>query len=206
MHQSHNIAWESPLSNLIIIRENPAVTPRRTDLFPRDLPSQEKSLTHFTRTLVAAIKTFSETERAKYASPSDATLYPPTQANWSWALYMYLFYNVLLSYPELHADNQYHNYQYQSLGCFHQLLSMQMAFEHWAEKRRIEWGPYQTQEPDTTIRPLSDINALYAHLKKWFCMLVDWEAEVISTVGFLWRFKTEFGSTDGQGDWTARFV
>jgi hypothetical protein len=214
MHQSHNIAWESLLSNLVIIRENPAVTPRRTDLFPRNLPSQAKSLTHFARTLATAIKTFSETERTKYVSPADAALYPPTQANWGWALYMYLFYNALLSYPELHADDQY-----QSLGCFKQLLGMQWAFEHWAEKRRIEWGPYQTQEPGATIRPLSDINALHAHLKKWFCVLyshdmmermlgrsVDWEAEVVSTVSFLWRFESEIGITDGQGDCTARFV
>ncbi|KAJ6560517.1 hypothetical protein DFH09DRAFT_1483144 [Mycena vulgaris] len=192
MHQSHNIAWESLLSNLVLIRESPAVTPRRTDLFPRELPSQAESLTHFARTFATAIRTFSDTERTKYASPVDAALSPPTQASWEWALYMYLLYNVLLARPDLHPDDQY-----QSLGCFKKVLGMQMAFEHWEQKRRIEWGPRETLEPGATIRPLSDINALHEHLKKWFCVLhshdmmermlgrsVDWESEVVSVSGF----------------------
>ncbi|KAJ7823552.1 hypothetical protein B0H14DRAFT_2825982 [Mycena olivaceomarginata] len=74
MHQSHNIAWDSLTSNLTFIAENPAVTPRRTDFFPRGLPSQANSLNHFARTVATTIRTFSDTERAKYPTKFDAPL------------------------------------------------------------------------------------------------------------------------------------
>ncbi|KAJ7864499.1 hypothetical protein B0H14DRAFT_2736437, partial [Mycena olivaceomarginata] len=72
MHQSHNIAWDSLTANLTFIAENPAVTPRRTDFFPRGLPSQANSLNHFARTVATTIRTFSDTERAKYPTKFDA--------------------------------------------------------------------------------------------------------------------------------------
>ncbi|KAJ7849393.1 hypothetical protein B0H14DRAFT_3452526 [Mycena olivaceomarginata] len=74
MHQSHNIAWDSLTSNLTFITENPVVTPRRTDFFPRGLPSQANSLNHFARTVATTIRTSSDTERAKYPTRFDAPL------------------------------------------------------------------------------------------------------------------------------------
>ncbi|KAF8213545.1 hypothetical protein K438DRAFT_1099582 [Mycena galopus ATCC 62051] len=74
MHQSHNIAWDSLTSNLVYIYENSSITPRRTDLFPRCLPSQANSLNHFARTVGTTIRTFSDTERAKYPAHYDASL------------------------------------------------------------------------------------------------------------------------------------
>ncbi|KAJ7630531.1 hypothetical protein FB45DRAFT_915797 [Roridomyces roridus] len=77
MHQSHNIAWDSLSSHLVFIYENRAVTPHRTDLFPRRLPSQGKSLNHFARTLASTIRAFSATERTKYPVHYDAPLTGP---------------------------------------------------------------------------------------------------------------------------------
>jgi hypothetical protein len=66
MHQDHNLHWDIVAANLVHIHENPRLTPRRSDLFPRKLPSQTRSLHHFVRALVSAIQSFSSTERAKY--------------------------------------------------------------------------------------------------------------------------------------------
>ncbi|KAJ7066435.1 hypothetical protein C8F01DRAFT_1019723, partial [Mycena amicta] len=72
MHQAHNISWASLSSNLVFINENRRITPHRTDLFPRELPTQGKSLNHFANTLASTIREFSATERAKYPAKFSA--------------------------------------------------------------------------------------------------------------------------------------
>ncbi|KAJ7066432.1 hypothetical protein C8F01DRAFT_1123228 [Mycena amicta] len=72
MHQAHNISWASLSSNLVFIDENRRITPHRTDLFPRELPTQSKSLNHFANTLASTIREFSATERAKYPAKFSA--------------------------------------------------------------------------------------------------------------------------------------
>jgi hypothetical protein len=63
MHQEHNIAWNTITANLTYIHE-------KRDLAPRNRPTQASELNHFVRTVVAAIRTFSDTERAKYPPAS----------------------------------------------------------------------------------------------------------------------------------------
>ncbi|KAG5651751.1 hypothetical protein H0H81_007604 [Sphagnurus paluster] len=70
MHQEHNTPWNSLASHFQFFRDNPHLTPRRTGLFARNLPTQGKSLNHFARILSQTITTFSETERAKYHTTS----------------------------------------------------------------------------------------------------------------------------------------
>jgi hypothetical protein len=66
MHQEHALRWHAVAANLVDVHENPRFTPRRTDLFPRNLPTQTKSLHYFVRALASTIQSFSITERAKY--------------------------------------------------------------------------------------------------------------------------------------------
>ncbi|KAJ7444459.1 hypothetical protein FB451DRAFT_75835 [Mycena latifolia] len=214
MHQAHNIAWDAVSANLIFIHENPSVTPRRTDLFPRGLASQANSLNHFARTLGTTIRKFSNTERTKYPTPNAAPFERTTELKMSWALFMYLFYNVLLSRPELHADDRY-----QSLGFFRRCVQIQMAFEHSAD-HGIVWGPRETEGLNATVKPLRDINELHEHLKAWFRVLyrydmmeqmagrsVDWEGNVALNVRWLWGFPMEsVCDEDGQRYISHRFV
>jgi len=72
MHQEHTIPWNSLASNLKFAHESPHFTPRRTGLFPRNLPNQAQTLNHFVRVLHKTITTFSDTERAKYGTSFDA--------------------------------------------------------------------------------------------------------------------------------------
>jgi len=53
-------------SHFVFIRENPHLTPHKTDLFARGRPNQADELNHFTRVLISTISEFSATERAKY--------------------------------------------------------------------------------------------------------------------------------------------
>ncbi|TFK63080.1 hypothetical protein BDN72DRAFT_726763, partial [Pluteus cervinus] len=66
MHQEHNIAWNTLASHMEFIRDNPRLTPRRTDIFTQRRPGRGKALNYFKNTLVDTISTFSDTERAKY--------------------------------------------------------------------------------------------------------------------------------------------
>lgn len=66
MHQDHALHWHAVAANLVYVYDNPRFTPRRTDLFPRNLPTQTKSLHYFVRALASTIQSFSTTERAKY--------------------------------------------------------------------------------------------------------------------------------------------
>jgi hypothetical protein len=80
MHQSHNIPWHIFPIHFQFIHPNRSVTPHRTDLFPRNLPTQAGDLNHFTNKLVATIHEFAKTERAKYpekiAIPASGKIYP----------------------------------------------------------------------------------------------------------------------------------
>lgn len=91
MHLDHKIPWNTVSSHFALVRSNPHYTPRRTDLFPRNLPSQTNDLKHFARVLVNTIRVFSTTERAKYAVDMHAT--PLAEQG-------KLFSDELLTYPE----------------------------------------------------------------------------------------------------------
>ncbi|KAF7367288.1 hypothetical protein MSAN_00790800 [Mycena sanguinolenta] len=276
MHQSHNIAWDSLASNLVFISENRAITPRprRTDFFPRGLPSQANSLNHFARTLATTIRTFSDTERAKYPAHYDAPLtgkvFPDTTLsrysnlpypsvtprnqwleNWieragpdieyttsqgdladvvkvllaenqldqllmlaqhprvplhrlhylswghsfgwdhamQWALDAYLFFNVLLSKPELHADGRY-----KSLHSYRIVRGLTASMDYDAQSfphQEFFFGEVGHNGPIENLDPLADSEKLHEYLKMCFRILyrydmlarecgvdVDWEGIV----------------------------
>ncbi|KAJ6519397.1 hypothetical protein C8R45DRAFT_20219 [Mycena sanguinolenta] len=302
MHQSHNIAWDSLTSNLVFISENRAVTPWRTDFFPRGLPSQASSLNHFARTLATTIRTFSDTERAKYPAHYDAPLsgkvfsdtilsryssfpYPSVTPrsqlleNWieragpeivyntgqgdladvvkvllaenqldqllmlahhprvplhrldalswghsfgwnhamHWALDAYIFFNVLLSKSETHADGQYKSiYSYQ---CVVRRLTMSSDYDAQAfPHQEFFFGAANHNGPIDNLNPLADLEKLHEYLKMCFRMLyrydmlaracgvdVDWEGNVACTVENLWKVKTEYKEIE-KDNWVARFV
>jgi hypothetical protein len=251
MPQSHNIAWDSLTSNLTFIAENPVVTPRRTDFFPRGLPSQANSLNHFARTVATTIRTFSDTERAKYPTRFDAPLqgklFPdsvleryssipassvtlksqliehwieragPTtsyigsgqgdladvvkvllaenqldqllmlahhpriplhelqQLSWglNWALEAYIFFNVLLSKPELHAEGRY-----KSMGSYTSALRMltnSTGYDVQTFPHREFFGALDDGGNVERADPLADFNKLHEYLKMCF-----WHANVDS--------------------------
>ncbi|KAJ7456572.1 hypothetical protein FB451DRAFT_608884 [Mycena latifolia] len=301
MHQTHNIAWTSLSSNLTFISENKAITPRRTDLFPRCLASQASSLNHFTRTVATTIRKFSDTERAKfpahYNAPSSGPLFsaellgrycdlpfPSVTAknqlleNWieragptpeystrhgdladvvkvliaenemdqllmlaqhprvplanlhylswghsfgwdhvaQWALEPYIFFNVLLSKPELLADGRY-----KSMSSYKHVVGMvtgsgdydAQSFPH----REFFWGSLDKWAHIDTLDPLGDTNQLHEYLKMCFQLLyrydtlarecglkVDWEGIVARTINYMWKVKVEY--IEVKGDWITRFA
>ncbi|TEB20454.1 hypothetical protein FA13DRAFT_1644620 [Coprinellus micaceus] len=67
MHQEHNIPWNLLAKGVKFVRENPAYTPRTTGFFTKSPNASE--LNHFVRAFISTIRTFSDTERAKYPSP-----------------------------------------------------------------------------------------------------------------------------------------
>ncbi|KAJ3531789.1 hypothetical protein NMY22_g8010 [Coprinellus aureogranulatus] len=67
MHQEHNIPWNLLAKNVKFVQDNPAYTPRTTGFFAKSPNAGE--LNHFVRALATTIRTFSDTERAKYPSP-----------------------------------------------------------------------------------------------------------------------------------------
>ncbi|KAJ7354327.1 hypothetical protein DFH08DRAFT_1077069 [Mycena albidolilacea] len=232
MHQSHNIAWDSLTSNLTFIAENPVVTPWRTDFFPRGLPLQFNSLNHFARTVATTIRTFSDTERAKYPTSFDAPLqgklFPdsileryssipassvtpksqliehwieragPTpsytgpgqenqldqllmlahhpciplhelqQLSWGhhWALEAYIFFNVLLSKPELHADGRY-----KSMGSYTSALRMltnSTGYDVQTFPHREFFGALDDGGNVERADSLADFNKLHEYLRMCF--------------------------------------
>ncbi|KAJ7785870.1 hypothetical protein B0H16DRAFT_1488319 [Mycena metata] len=303
MHQAHNIAWDSLTANLIFISENPAVTPRRTGFFPRELPTQGKTLGHFSRTLASTVREFSDTERAKYPPHFDAPLRgqlfsdtilsryadlpypsvtaksqsiedwvewagsPPSystsqgnladvvkvliaenqmdqllmlaqhprvplfdlhQLSWGhsfgwdhlrdWALEAYIFFNVLLSKPELHTDDRYKSiteYRWLCRKLTYPTDYDAQTFPH----RQFFWGsavPPAVREEE--FDPLGDSNKLHEYLKMCFRLLyrydmlvrecgqtVDWEGCVACAVAYLWNIKTDYAQ-DEKGDTVIRFV
>jgi hypothetical protein len=262
MPQSHNIAWDSLTSNLTFIAENPVVTPRRTDFFPRGLPSQANSLNHFARTVTTTTRTFSDTERAKYPTGFDAPLqgklFPdsilernsripasvtpksqlieywiehagPTpsyntgqgdladvmkvlleknqldqllmlahhpriplhelqQLSWglNWALEAYIFFNVLLSKPELHADGRY-----KSMGSYTSALCMLtnstgydvQTFPH----REFFFGALDDGGNVERADLLADFNKLHEYPKMCFRLLYRYSMMCShANVGSIW--------------------
>jgi hypothetical protein len=73
MHQSHNIPWHLISSNFEFKENDRRFTPPRTGLVSKDNPNASQELNHFIRKFAQAIRTFSETERAKY--PDQKLLY-----------------------------------------------------------------------------------------------------------------------------------
>lgn len=101
MHQDHNIPWNTLASNFKFFRENPHITPHRTDLCPLNKPTQAGDFTHFVKALKKTIQMFAVTERAKYPStfpaPSEGNLFSdellkryrysdPTSPYWQFSL------------------------------------------------------------------------------------------------------------------------
>ncbi|RAK96470.1 uncharacterized protein BO80DRAFT_505381 [Aspergillus ibericus CBS 121593] len=87
MHLDHKIPWNTAASHLNLIKCNPRFTPRRTDFFSRNKPTESTDLAHFRRTLIRTIREFSTTEACKplVSVPLDS-----------------LLSKNLLSYPERH--------------------------------------------------------------------------------------------------------
>ncbi|KAJ7191687.1 hypothetical protein GGX14DRAFT_597128 [Mycena pura] len=277
MHQTHNIAWDSLSSSLVYIHENPKITPHKTDLFPRDLPSQRASLSHFARTVASTIRLFSDTERVKHPAKYKASAEGPIFSNavieryfdlpWSpitektqlienwcfsrrtswaqhprlplrrlhsvvwgyglnhvraWALQAYIFFNVLLSKPELHADGRY-----KSMSGYTWVISMLAGSgldydAHAYPHREFLLGTkYKSLNPLVdAIDPLQvcNLGKLKNYLKMCFRLLyqydvlarecglsVDWETEIVCTVRDIWKVKVE-NEQDGQGHWVTRFA
>ncbi|KAJ7462804.1 hypothetical protein B0H11DRAFT_97919 [Mycena galericulata] len=303
MHQTHNIAWDNLSSNLIFIQENPATTPRRTDLFPRQsVASQANSLSHFARTVESTIRRFSDTERTKFPAQYDAPLtgpvfsirilarysclnYPSVNAKnqlieswiaragpemtyttsqgdladvvkvllaenemdqllmlaqhpsvplaqlhflswghsfgWNhamhWALDAYIFFNVLLSKPELHKNGRY-----KSMQSYKQVVSMLVgsgdydaqSFPH----REFFWGGLESYVPIDDFDPLGDANKLHEYLKTCFRLLyqydmlarecgvrLDWEGSIAQAVQRMWKLKVDY-IEDEEAGWTTRFA
>ncbi|RAK90807.1 hypothetical protein BO79DRAFT_236500 [Aspergillus costaricaensis CBS 115574] len=87
MHLDHKVPWNTAAAHINIIRCNPHFTPRRTDFFARNKPTESCDLNHFRRTLTKTIREFSRTEETKPLNtvPLDS-----------------LISDDLLSYPERH--------------------------------------------------------------------------------------------------------
>ena len=66
MHQSHNIPWHLITANLEFKENDRRFTPPRTGLASKNNPNASQELKHFTRKFAQAIRSFSDTERAKY--------------------------------------------------------------------------------------------------------------------------------------------
>jgi len=66
MHQSHNIPWHLISSNFEFKENDKSFTPPFTGLVSKDNPNTLQEINHFVRKFAQAIRTFSDTERAKY--------------------------------------------------------------------------------------------------------------------------------------------
>ena len=87
MHLDHKVPWNTAAAHINVIRCNPHFTPRRTDFFARNKPTESSDLNHFRRALTKTIREFSRTEESKPLNPvpldsliSDGLLsYPESQ-------------------------------------------------------------------------------------------------------------------------------
>jgi len=66
MHQSHNIPWHLISSNFEFKENDKSFTPPFLGLVSKDNPNTLQEINHFVRKFAQAIRTFSDTERAKY--------------------------------------------------------------------------------------------------------------------------------------------
>lgn len=93
MHLDHKIPWNTLAGHFNLERfssHNPSLN-AYPDIYCRALPSQAKDLNHFLQTLIATIREFSMTERAKYPAAIPTTSSSQSQK---------LFSDELLAYPE----------------------------------------------------------------------------------------------------------
>ncbi|KAF6756177.1 hypothetical protein DFP72DRAFT_1008215 [Ephemerocybe angulata] len=74
MHQNHNIPWHKISQPLKFRTNDTSYTPPRTGLFASPHSNFPDDLNHFTRIVASTIRTFSDTERAKYPHPSSLEL------------------------------------------------------------------------------------------------------------------------------------
>jgi hypothetical protein len=134
------------------------------------------------------------------------------------ALEAYIFFNVLLSKPELHAGGRYKSMSsYQHVVCKLTGNSVAQSFPH-REFFLGTAGREGVADGMDSIDPLRDLNKLHEYLKTCFRLLyqydmlarecgrsVDWEQNVTHTVAYLWRVKVE-SMEDGKDSWVTRFV
>ena len=66
MHQGHNIPWDLVTSNFEFRENDRRFTPPFSGLVSKNKPNASQELKHFIRKFAQAIRTFSDTERAKY--------------------------------------------------------------------------------------------------------------------------------------------
>ncbi|GKZ74112.1 hypothetical protein AnigIFM60653_003332 [Aspergillus niger] len=69
MHLDHKIPWNTAATHLNLIKCNPRFTPRRTDFFARNKPTESSDLNYFRRILTKTIREFSCTEESKLLDP-----------------------------------------------------------------------------------------------------------------------------------------
>src|SRR5450432_3637699 len=128
MHQDQAIPWQTVAAHLIYIHENPHLTPRRSDLFSRRLPTQTKSLHYFVRALASTIHSFSATERAKYlerlALRDSGKLYPD---------------ELLSSAAGVAGSDAY---------SLKPLNSENQVIEFWIDRAEVNGGHYNTSNGD----------------------------------------------------------
>jgi hypothetical protein len=133
-----------------------------------------------------------------------------------WALTAYVFFNVLLSKPELLADDRY---KVMSSCVIQDLTSGRDYDAQSLAHREFLWGRQEWRNDIEAIDPFEDMDKLHEYLKMCFRLLyrydtlvrecgqdLDWEGIVAQIVTQLWRaVKVECGE-DEQGRWTSRFA
>ncbi|KAJ7042678.1 hypothetical protein C8F04DRAFT_85998 [Mycena alexandri] len=129
-----------------------------------------------------------------------------------WALEAYIFFSVLLSKPELHADGRYklmteYRWVCRKLTCSADYDAQTLPH------REFFWGSLERAVGEEEFDPLGDSNKLHEYLKMCFRLLcrydmlvrecgrtVDWEGCVARTVGYLWNTKVDY-VYDEKGDY-----
>jgi hypothetical protein len=81
MHQGHNIPWNLITSNFKFKKHDRRFTPPRSGLLSKDKPNATRELKHFIQKFIHAVRTFSDTERAKYPEQNLMISDLPTEGN-----------------------------------------------------------------------------------------------------------------------------
>ncbi|KAJ7042675.1 hypothetical protein C8F04DRAFT_85967 [Mycena alexandri] len=134
-----------------------------------------------------------------------------------YALEAYIFFNVLLSKPELHADGRYKLMTDYRRVCRRSTFSSDydaQTFPH----REFFWGSMERAVGEEEFDTLGDSNKLHEYLKMCFGLLyrydmlvrecgrtVDWEECVAYTVEYLWNTKVD-RVQDEKGGTVTRFA
>ncbi|KAF7319045.1 hypothetical protein HMN09_00240700 [Mycena chlorophos] len=140
------------------------------------------------------------------------------------ALFAYIFFNVLLSMPDLLKNQRYKQLRSYRLAVFAPAFGAEYKAQDYCH-REFFWGN-RTQQPTTIIDdidPLADPEKLHAYLKMCFELLYradmlarecgitgplgldDWEGEIVDVVGQLWHFASKYGDGPNQ-DGRLRFI